>query len=191
MNHYYTEILGSLSFFVVFVIFVFRRSKGNFREYGFNLCAVKPILVSIAIGAILVIFSTLISNQIAGKGHPLNDNALIVQVLIYWLLKPITEEIFFRGWLQTIISKRVDSSISISTIKISYAVIFTSLIFGIFHGTLYFSGMNGYKVITMMLFVTILGLFTGYYREKTNSLFPSIVNHISYNALGGIIANVL
>lgn len=53
---------------------------------------------------------------------------------------------------------------------------------------LLFMNVSILKVVHIIGFTMILGLFSGYFREKTKSILPSIIMHISYNTAGGILA---
>ncbi|MBN1971166.1 MAG: CPBP family intramembrane metalloprotease [Candidatus Delongbacteria bacterium] len=186
--NYINDSIGPISFIFIFIIFVKRKSKGNFKEYGFLLTNYKNIFKGFIIGVLLVCIATYTSSSIIGKGHYLNEYSLLIRISIYWLLIPISEEIFFRSWLQTLISKKTGKSFAISKFDISYPVILTSIIFGVYHSMLLFMNVSILKVVHIIGFTMILGLFSGYFREKTKSILPSIIMHISYNTAGGILA---
>jgi membrane protease YdiL (CAAX protease family) len=83
------------------------------------------------------------------------------------LMAPVLEEVVFRGFVQTTFHK-------ISTPVRS--VIFTCLLFLLFHGTYY-------AKIQALVYVLVLGLVLGYWRERTQSIIPGVVGHLFNNAL--------
>lgn len=76
---------------------------------------------------------------------------------------PIYEEIFFRGLLHNGLANRLGMW---GTILVS------STLFGLFHGF-------PIQIITALLF----GLFVGWLYEKTDSLWPGIICHVTNNGL--------
>lgn len=87
---------------------------------------------------------------------------LILASLLIALLGPITEEVFFRGFLYGALRKRLG---------IASAVIISGFLFSFLH-------------INLLGFISILalGIFLAYMREKTGSLIPSITVHIVHNS---------
>lgn len=186
--NYINDIIGSMLFLFIFFIFVKRKAKGNFKEYGFVISNFKSIISSFFIAVILVSINTFISKKIAGEKHYLNEYSFLIKFFVYWLLIPISEEIFFRGMLQTLLAKKIKKTFRFFKLNLSFSIILTAIIFGLSHGTLFFYTFSVFKTILVIIFTTILGLFLGYFREKEKSLYPSIVMHISYNSVGGIIS---
>lgn len=76
---------------------------------------------------------------------------------------PVYEEIFFRGLIHNGIANRLG---------VWGAIIASSALFGLFHGF-------PIQIITAFLF----GLIVGWLYEKTNSLWPAIICHITNNGL--------
>ena len=89
--------------------------------------------------------------------------------LIYLLIPAFSEELFFRGLLIPIFSASLKGKIWF----ISYSNIVVSIIFSISH------------IFTHNIFWSTLVFFPslvyGYFREKHNNIFPSIVLHFIYN----------
>jgi membrane protease YdiL (CAAX protease family) len=87
------------------------------------------------------------------------------------MMAPVLEEIVFRGFVQTTFHK-------ISTPVRS--VIFTCLLFLLFHGTYY-------AKIQALVYVLVLGLVLGYWRERTQSIIPGIIGHLFNNTLASLV----
>lgn len=93
----------------------------------------------------------------------------LTDILVYLLLAPLAEELFFRGVLQDFFRKRIKSHIFV----ISMANVITSLIFGIYHipfwGTAH------------ALLVVIPSLAFGLLYDRTERLTYPIILHMVYN----------
>jgi membrane protease YdiL (CAAX protease family) len=87
---------------------------------------------------------------------------LVLTSFLIVLLGPITEEVFFRGFLYSALRK---------TLGIASAVIISGFLFSFLH-------------INLLGFIPILvlGTFLAYMREKTGSLIPCITIHIVHNS---------
>lgn len=83
---------------------------------------------------------------------------------------PILEEILFRGYLQTALTKHVGKAL---------AIIFSSALFASFH---YAPGqeINNLNIIGTLF---ILSLFLGFLRERQGNLIPSIALHATFNGI--------
>jgi membrane protease YdiL (CAAX protease family) len=82
-------------------------------------------------------------------------------------LAPLFEEMFFRGFLQPLLSR---------TFGIAIGIAATALCFGALHGPEY-GGTWQY-----ILAVSVVGVVLGIVRARANSLIPSTVTHACYNA---------
>ena len=91
----------------------------------------------------------------------------IYGVLIY----PILEELVFRGWVQEVITNRIKQNL---LFQLSYANIITSILFVSLH---LFN-----QPVFWALLVFFPSLIFGYFKDRTNSVLPSIILHVFYNA---------
>jgi len=94
-----------------------------------------------------------------------SKNILLV-ILITAITPGICEETFFRGFLMS----------SYSKYGAKRAIIFSAVLFGIFH----FDIQN-------LLSTIFIGIQFGYIMYKTNSLIASVIAHATFNSLGSII----
>ncbi|MDA3944914.1 MAG: CPBP family intramembrane metalloprotease [Bacteroidetes bacterium] len=103
---------------------------------------------------------------------------IIQKIVLAILLAPIVEEIIFRGYIQTILGF---AFAKYKTHKIFWLpIILTSLIFSLLHFTA-IKTINIYQTISIVILALAIGLFAGYFKEKYNSLIPSINLHIFSN----------
>jgi uncharacterized protein len=95
------------------------------------------------------------------KGQP--PSAWVVAIARGSLIVPLFEEIFFRslllGWLRKRLSTR-------SAVGVSAAL---------------FASMHGYPIV--MPYTFLFGLFTGWIRARTGSIFNTVVMHVLNNVL--------
>jgi len=102
------------------------------------------------------------------------DTAL--QLLLLILVFPILEEIVFRGLIQESIQKLLSHN-NIKTMlfwRISYANLLTSLLFSALH--------LWSQPVLWALGVILPSLIFGYFKDRYQSLKPSILLHIFYNS---------
>lgn len=83
------------------------------------------------------------------------------------LLVPLSEEIFFRGFLYGYIRKNI---------SILPGLLIQSLIFSVLHLELIYS-----KSVDMLIVTFIFGLVLGIFYEYTDSIYPSVVCHSIVN----------
>jgi membrane protease YdiL (CAAX protease family) len=87
------------------------------------------------------------------------------------LMAPMLEEMIFRGFVQATFHKFANPFRS---------VLFTCLVFLLFHG-------NYFENVKALTHVFALGLCFGIWRERTQSLYPSMVVHLFNNSLASIV----
>ena len=178
-----TAIINTSAILIVFY-FVRVKYSQNFEVLGITRKnAVKSLLyASMGYVAILPIVAiimviTVIVIKILNYSPPLQpiveifleekeSGILIFSTIFAAIFGPITEEIFFRGFMYGAVKKRIG---------ILGAILATSLIFSILHAHI---------VGFMPIFV--LGILLAYLREKTGSLLPSVFVHVAHN-LGMVI----
>lgn len=117
--------------------------------------------------------------------------AMVIGIVI---LVPITEELLFRGFLQSWLKRHLGASV---------AIFATSVIFTLFH----FSTDQGWTNASILMALWVLAVLLGLLYEQTRSLWTSIGLHCTFNgvsawlifnegaekstALGGIIVKLL
>jgi membrane protease YdiL (CAAX protease family) len=104
---------------------------------------------------------SLVTDAARLKGQP--PSAWVVAIVRGCLIVPLFEEILFRsllfGWLRQHLSTR-------SAIGVSAAL---------------FAAMHGYPIV--MPYTLLFGLFTGWIRARTGSIFNTVVMHVLNNVL--------
>jgi membrane protease YdiL (CAAX protease family) len=151
-----------------FAGFGFRRplpAKGHFKLWGLALGAAST-------GVILAF-------GLRGPGGHRAAEGLLGFVLWFWVISSVVEELFCRGWFQTLAggSTRV-------------AVLWSAALFGAMHLLLLFSDMKITAVVVIVLSVTALGYVCATARARTGSLRPALFAHVMFN-VGGFLAGVI
>ncbi|MEC9376214.1 MAG: JDVT-CTERM system glutamic-type intramembrane protease [Pseudomonadota bacterium] len=96
---------------------------------------------------------------------------LLIPFLSFVLIYPVTEEIIFRGYIQGLLLKR-DFGL-LSYYKLTVANLLTSSAFSLAH----FAINNTW--FSFLVFIPSLAF--GYFRERYNTVIPSIILHVYYN----------
>ena len=110
------------------------------------------------------------------------QKSILQMILTIWIWSSLCEEVMVRGLIQGFIQNIQRSKF----LKLSIPVIVSGLFFGAMHFSLYLKGMGIWFVCSIMFFTTCIGLLAAWYREKTNSIFPSFIVHFMANVVGSI-----
>jgi len=178
-----TAIINTSAILIVFY-FVRVKSSQTFEVLGLTKRGLSKSFLYAFIGYLsilpivaIIMVVTIVIIKIMNYSPPLQpiveiflkekgSGILIFSSVFAAIFGPITEEIFFRGFMYGAVKNKVG---------ILGAILGTSLIFSVLHAHI---------VGFMPIFV--LGILLAYLREKTGSLIPSIFVHVAHN-LGMII----
>jgi membrane protease YdiL (CAAX protease family) len=95
------------------------------------------------------------------------------QVLFFTVAAPVQEEVIFRGLVQSFLQARWLGVLQIFGTQISYAVIFTAILFAIIHLG------SGWPIV---IGAVALSLLAGELRRRSGSLLPAVAVHSLFNA---------
>jgi len=159
-------------------------TKGEIRNYGFTkgkFQLTPRIFLWVLPMAILSVMGFFASRS----GEDVKETLELFHlqdIVFIWIYASICEEVFTRGLLQGFLSPLTRYGINLSKkLRLSLPVLFSGLYFGMMH--IVAIDRIGPPVI---LFATLLGIISGYYREKTESLIPAIIIHALFN-IGGML----
>lgn len=88
------------------------------------------------------------------------------------LINSLVEEFFFRGYAFLLLKK---------SIKTSYAYLFSSLMFALYHITIIYKWFNAPIFIASILSLMLLGFVLNYLDEKNNNIYNSWMSHMFVN----------
>jgi len=187
-----------ISFLILSLILIVVFTRGEVSNYG--LKAVKPgelrnpVLLSIVLSFVVIsagmIIRMVIDTPGASSREMMMPGGLIKPILSVWILASISEEIFFRGFLQSFFMPLKKHGFRVFKAYISVPVMICAVWFGLGHLSL-LRLMSPDIVIGIVLNATVLGLLAGYYREKTGSVIPAIIIHMIFNIVGGFVTAFL
>jgi len=99
--------------------------------------------------------------------YPILYSSMVISMI---LLVPIMEELLFRGFLQSWLRGKM---------RLSYAILCTSIVFALFHLS-YSQGISNIQYVVALL---LLSGFLGYLYEREESLWAPIGLHVMFNAI--------
>ncbi len=176
-------MLLQIAIMTIYMTFI---SKEGMESFGIRL----PNKSSWFMGVFLTILGAIFVNFLLGYGgiadrHPVfSDFSPIEAVFIFIVCAPISEELLFRGWVMQITDPLKSRGIRLKGVFLSLPNCIATLWFVLDQLQLFFMEMSWPFVLTAFCSAIFMGLITGYYREKTDSLFVAIVLHSLFNAIG-------
>jgi membrane protease YdiL (CAAX protease family) len=159
-------------FFLLATILVLSKNKMHPREIGVVLVPVRKNISMGLLGGLIPFFLLAATNAIMGKISPSPENTNMYEfnnwmMFSYFILSPITEELFFRGVLFHALKENYSLMIS---------VIASSMLFGASHSS-------------VMVGPLMLGVITAWMTIQTKSIFPGMIFHSLSNGLPWFYAN--
>ncbi len=110
-------------------------------------------------------------------------------VLWIWVISSVVEELFCRGWFQTLAAGGGDSDPRGERASRA-AVPWSATLFGAMHLPLLLTGAEIAASVLIVLSVTALGYVCAIARAQTGSLRPAIAAHMLFN-VGGFVGGVI
>jgi len=166
-------------------------SRFNFSDYGFklsrDLMILKALICGVVIGGVLSFAGSFVPSRELSFG----SLTFLQQLLVFWILASVTEEIIFRGLIQTYLSWHISGSVTIFRSQLTTAGLITATFFGLVHLALLSQGAATLQAITIVLVALILGIIAGYFRDKTGSLVAPIIVHSLFNITGSIVGSAI
>jgi membrane protease YdiL (CAAX protease family) len=158
-------------------------------DFGWHLTELKTILKSIKLGfsfGLLTIIGFIILNVIfakEGKSHPAVSNSFWVTIFTVWIMASFSEELFFRGIVQSSLQSFSHIGIDIFSHRFSFPIIFSAIAFALGHFCLW-GKMGNIQVIGIVLSCFINGMIAGKLRESSGSIIPAYIVHLMFNITG-------
>lgn len=141
-----------------------------------NFFKILPFIFIFIFG-ILFILDVIIPNSNSDSILNIPTKELVTILLI----NCFGEEFLFRGFLQNYYSDFKKYQFDLFKTKISYPVFISGLFFGLMHFAIISTGVDFISASKIVISATCVGLFSGYYYEKYNTLFAPIIIHFTCN----------
>jgi hypothetical protein len=168
-------------------------SRGNWSKYGFklngNLMILKVLITGLIIAIPIGLIETLIENVIPMGEFKFTPTSLLQSVLILWIFASFTEEVVFRGLIQSYLSEHIKSSFNLFRWRITFPALIGAIFFSLSHVVLLFQATD-LHTLYIILTAFIIGITAGYFRDKTGSLLGPFIIHALPNIIGTISALV-
>jgi len=177
--------------FLIPFVLIYYLSKGEIKEYGFNLNEDPPEFTykrMLMIGSIFGLFFSLRFFFQFFNAKPIEVPVPITVVSVFgnmafqWIVVGLCEETMFRGLIQTYLMNNLDDQITLFGHDLHIGTIIGAIFWGGFH-FIEILLQPLWNVIGLVLITTIIGLFMGYAYQRTRSLLTTIIVH---NSIFGI-----
>jgi membrane protease YdiL (CAAX protease family) len=166
-------------------------SRRPWSEFGFRRPAPPRghfVLWGLALGAAGT--GVILALGLRGMRKALAAYGLPGIVLWIWVISSVVEELFCRGWFQTLAAGGNGDP---HGERARAAVPWSAALFGAMHLPLLFGGADRAGAVLIVLSVTALGYVCATARAWTGSLRPAIAAHVMFNVggfLGGVIHTI-
>jgi membrane protease YdiL (CAAX protease family) len=185
--------------FLIPFLLIYYISKGNLKEYGFNLREVphfthkRMLVIGVLFGILfslryIVQFVTGAPLDISYPVTPLN---IVGNMTFQWIIVGVSEETMFRGLVQTYLMERLEGTVEIAGREFHVGTVIAAIFWGGFHFINVLIGMSIDTAFFLVLITTAIGLLMGYAYQKTRSLLTTIVVHNTIFGVPTLIGYVL
>lgn len=169
---------------VIAVALIAWLSKGKLSDYGLQWPKRKSYaLAALAWGAFFGVLMTVVDYfpQIL-KHLPPPENLSFTPISVgawlffQWVFVGPTEEIPFRGLLQTFLMQRSSGRVRLFRYEMHVAGVILALLFAVAHITSFWTE-NFWLAVGQQIYAFALGILYAYWREKSGSLWAPILGH--------------
>jgi|GEM_PF-3973555 membrane protease YdiL (CAAX protease family) len=177
-------LIGILQF-IICLAAIFILSRRKLSQYGFRgaRSVSYPVLLLWVFLIHLLLWLSLRILGIDEGEHPLQEHGLFYIITQALILAPLTEELIFRGLVQSYLKPYKQKGFRVINIFLSYPVLFATLLFTLSHLPMVLRNMGLFGGMPVLLSALLYGLLLGYFREKHDSLIPPIIGHFAANLL--------
>jgi len=151
-----------LLIFILYPIVITLKRKEEFSKMGFTF---KNWPRAIIFGTGISLFIIILGKYLILNKPLANFNSLGIGI-IYWGFLSFSQEVFFRGYLQTNLEKKYNNF---------WGLILASCFFALWHVTIRFS--SEWALPASLLKVFLVGLLWGLSFQKTKSLITPCLSH--------------
>jgi membrane protease YdiL (CAAX protease family) len=165
--------------------------KGKLGQFGYKLPGSFNIPQVIILPLVIGVIANVILNFMPGKDSFMPKGFSFGHIVVFiWLYASICEEIYTRGLIQGYLRPLTNRAVLIAGIRLSLPVIVGAVYFSLIHLMAFGKVGNPLTLAIFLIAAFILGLLAGYQLEKTGSLIPAIIVHMSFNISGTLVDRV-
>jgi membrane protease YdiL (CAAX protease family) len=159
-------------------------SRGNFSEYGLQWpkhrhYVPSALLWGAAFGLLMTVadyFPQILRHIPPPDNLALTPRSIGAWVFFEWIFVGPTEEIPFRGLLQTFLMQRTSGRVRFWKYEMHVAGVVLALLFVLAHLTSFWTE-NFWIALGQQIYAFALGILYAYWREKSGSLLAPIIGH--------------
>jgi len=188
MGAIFKTILALVSILIIAII-----PGKDLKSFGFclpkrlNYLKLTGITFVVTLGSLFLfapLYMGFLSNvfQVKMSGGFDLGSSIWVMIIGVWFWSSITEEIFNRGLVQSLLQ---DLS-HLRFLGLSLPVWISAILFGAGHLTVFKISGSPFFVMFIVSGATLMGLVAAYYREKSGSIIPAILVHMLANVFGSL-----
>ena len=185
--------------FLIPFLLIYHISKGNFKEYGFNLGEAphfthkRMLVIGLLFG---LLFSLRFIIQIVTGArldipYPVTPLNIVGNMAFQWIIVGVSEETMFRGLIQTYLMKRLEGNVEIVGREFHVGTVIAAIFWGGFHFINILVGMPIDTAFFLVLITTAIGLLMGYAYQRTRSLLTTIIVHNTIFGVPALIGYIL
>jgi len=183
----YSWILADLyhipQFLIPFLMICYL-SKGNPKEYGFNLneesffTHKRMAIIGVSFGILMSVryIPQVVEHALLDIPYPVTLANVLGNMSFQWIVVGISEETMFRGLIQTYLMKNLDGYIKMFGHDLHIGTVLGAVFWGGFH-FINILIMPLRAVIFFVILTTGIGLLMGYAYQRTGSLLTTIIIH--------------
>lgn len=185
--------------FLIPFLLIYYVSKGNLKEYGFNLREVPHFTHKrmFGIGVFFgLVFSLsyviqLVTDVPLDIPYPVTPLNIVGNMTFQWIIVGVSEETMFRGLIQTYLMERLEGNVEIAGREFHVGTVIAAIFWGGFHFINVLVGMPINAAFFLVLITSAIGLLMGYAYQKTGSLLTTIVIHNTIFGVPTLIGYIL
>jgi len=172
------------------LVFVRVLGQGDWASCGFkakgNLMIRQAFIVGLVVAFAMpfVLSLVIIAGGLDPMGPFIEFPSVLHHILIGLIFASVTEEIVFRGLVQSYLSVHISGFLVLFKRQLTLPALAGATFFAVGHLSLLTLGVALPQVVAIILGAFILGIAAGYFRDKTGSLVGPIIIHMLGNAPG-------
>ena len=182
----WTSAVTSSAMLILSLILMYLFSKGAISTYGLKSVRWRdllgPVLIGLAVGGALAGVGLLLPQ--GEEPEFVKGFSLLQIVILIFIFASIAEEFLTRGFLLSFLAPLSRHGLTAFKLYFSLPVLVSALFFGLMHIALLGQGANVPSVLFVVCSAVVLGIIAGYFREKSGSIVPAIVVHMTFNFWG-------